>query len=656
MLNVLQKWPLERVFFAALLFFTSFTSALAVLYLLFRLNHFVVLAAGLVGVVVVRAFTQNDPEHSLADSGMESRGSDRVVSMTTRVLSLAVLLGDLVLLALLILSRTDAALASPWLVLPFGIFVLFGVTTWSLFLLAGQAPRRVFLPLASLHFFVAFSVSAIVYAIGFGFDPFLHRAAEEALAATGAIEPKTILYAGQYALIAALHMWTHISIHVLDVWLLPVLASLTLPLTAVIGFERGWGLARKESQLAAVLLLLLPFLPLTFTVPYNLTFVYFLWIILLAPLARERVYAILFATIALLALLTHPLLGVPAVIFVVSISGRAFLAHRPHPRVLWNAAAFVAFLFGVPVAMMVSNATKGVALAATNPLTRLPYFFGLFTDPYVYGPERLPWVWEMLYQFRFNVPVVLVLVASASLFVWMKDARKHAAPIFLAAIGMFGSIFLLSTLFTYKDVIVFEQSEYPLRLLHALFFLLFPLLAVVCVCLLRRVVSKPIVSSIVLLALAILATVSLYMSYPQSNVKARYAGPSVSAADVYAVNWIEEDAAGEPYLVLANQMTSAAAIQMFGFRTYLDTDAGALLWYPIPTGGPLYGFYSDMTYGRPERSVVEGAAQFAHVKRVYFLTYAYWPGFETLSEIARGGANTWYTLPDNAINIYTYVF
>lgn len=650
----------ERVVVSVVVFYTSFASALALFYLAFRLNSLVILAALLVGFVatwVVSSFVSPSTSASGLRSGnKEEKNEDSRISLltTTNILSAAVVLGDLVLLALLILSRTDAALASPWLVLPFGFFVLFAMTTWSLLLVSFEASRRLFLSLTSLHFFVAFSISAIVYAIGFGFDPFLHRAAEEALAATGAIEPKTILYAGQYTLIAALHLWTGISVHILDVWLLPVLASLTLPILGVIGFERGWGLSRGESQRASIFLLTLPFLPLTFTVPYNLTVLYLLWIVLLAPLVRERGYAILLALIALLALFTHPLLGVPAVIFVVYVVGRAQFVSRPRLRMAWDAVSFVAFLSGVPVAMAISNAAKGVPLAATNPLTRLPYFFGLFTDPYQFG--AIPWIWNALYQFRFNVPAVLLIVAVIFLFAWIKDARKHAVPYLLATLGILGSIFFLSTLFVYKDVIVFEQSEYPLRLLHALFFLLFPLLAVTMARLLRKINARILLTSAALFLLATLATISLFMSYPQSNIKAQFAGPSVSAADVRAVKWIEDDAKGEPYLVLANQMTSAAAIQTFGFRTYLETDEGPLLWYPIPTGGPLYGFYSDMTYWHPERSVAEGAAQFAHVKRVYFLTYAYWPGFELLSEVARQGADTWYTVPDNAINIYTYVF
>ena len=71
----------------------------------------------------------------------------------------------------------------------------------------------------------ALSVSAIVYVVGFGFDPFLHRAAEQALVDTGVVEPVRLLYSGQYTLTAALHHLTAWPIKLIDIWMVPIAAS-----------------------------------------------------------------------------------------------------------------------------------------------------------------------------------------------------------------------------------------------------------------------------------------------------------------------------------------------------------------------------------------------------------------------------------------------
>ena len=59
--------------------------------------------------------------------------------------------------------------------------------------------------------------------------------------------------------------------------------------------------------------------------------------------------------------------------------------------------------------------------------------------------------------------------------------------------------------------------------------------------------------------------------------------PGLSSTNAHGVS---------PYIVLANQSVSAAALLRFGFHTYY----GAQFYYAIPTGAPLYQSYLDMVY------------------------------------------------------------
>lgn len=556
----------------------------------------------------------------------------------TFFLFLGVLIGDGLLLRTFFLARTTDALASPWNVLPTAVFFLFFVTSFFLLLLSREKNRALPIVASSIHLLTAFSVASIVYGVGFGFDAFLHRAAEQALLETGSILPKTPLYTGQYVLVTSLAHLTRLPVKLIDIWLVPVMASIILPL---------------DFKKLSPFLLLFPFAALTFTVPYNLTVVYALWLI--AAWVQVRVDARLphdggqakvdsyhtagMVTLAMLGVFTHPLLGLPMAVVTgyVIFVGAASRARTSH--FAYAIVAVISVGLSVPALMFVYNHLQGVPLAATNPLTRLDLFTGLFKDPFppAFGPHGRRW--DLFYSWNLTLPLIFSLVTLPFAFFGQELEKPQTRRLGILALGIFIIAFLLSTLFVFKDVIVFEQFEYSLRLIHVIPLLLSPLAGVLISKLLDKTKS-PIITMAIMALCALAMTASWYFSYPQENPKVQIGGPSVSAADIQAVHRIDKDAAGEPYIVLSNQMTSAAAIQEFGFRDYVKSDAGEILWYAIPTGGSLYSYFSEMTYYQPRRDIAEDAATFAHVNTVYYLVYQYWPGYEYIADLAGKDADT----------------
>ena len=287
--------PIERTAFGLLCGISTLGVAWTVGYLLFDLNAFVEIGGIVVAVVVTWALTRRQPD------GTKVPGNPDLFFV------LATVAGDLLILAACLNARTDVALSSPWLVLSPAIFALFAATTF-----AGMMSRsRV---AAVFHFFTAFSIATVVFRIGFGFDPFVHRAAETALAAVGHIDPKTPLYAGQYAVVATLHRLLGISVDALDKWLVPLLASTLVPILGIAGLRDGWGLSDEAARRWIYLFLVAPFAAMTFTVPYNLTVVLFAIVVYLWPLCRDRRVAIGLSIVAAWSVLCHPLLGVPTAI------------------------------------------------------------------------------------------------------------------------------------------------------------------------------------------------------------------------------------------------------------------------------------------------------------------------------------------------------
>lgn len=598
-------------------------------------------------VVAISALALLTEKRPTAESAPTKR-----LSGLAKLLAALVVLGDASLIGLSCLARTGSALRSPWEVLPWTIFVVFGLATAALAAFAHLTQDRRTLRLASLHFLTAFSVSASVYAVGFGFDPFIHRAAETALLRDGAIDPKQVLYAGQYVLVTALARLTSLPLKTIDVWLVPLLAAAVLPAAGYLGLKRGLEASEKTALVGSHAILAIPFLFLTFTVPFNLSAILFLALACLLPLAgRDWRSDGFFLALAVFILLCHPLLGAPALLLAA-----LFISWNRWPR--WRTVFAGPFALGfalvLPALFALNNWRHGEPpFIWDNPWSRLDYFLGLFRDPYVHGFFPIPLFWKTIYLYRTYVPPLLA--AAAALAIALDPGlRRKLGPLLVFFGGTLAALFLLATCFVFKDVIDYEQTEFASRLLQVSYLLALPPLAAA---FLPRLLSRDKVwpRRLALAAFSLAAALSWYFSYPQTNPKAIFSGPGVSQADVAAVREIERLAAGGTHVVLANQMLAAAALQELGFAHYLATPHGRLLWYPIPTGGALYPFFLSMN-AVPGKDTARDAAVFAGTDAVFFAVHAYWPYAADIRRGAQGTADGIKDIGEGAIMLYEYSF
>ena len=532
-----------------------------------------------------------------------------------RVYLAAAAVSVIAILLACVFARTAIALASPWTVLSPVLFVLAGCAVFSCCQLAFD---RSGLPATIATLVALLSVSLIVYAVGFGFDPFLHRAAEAALAATGHIEPVRFLYAGQYAVVAALAQLTGLPTRVFDLLLVPLLCAVTLPWTAKIA---------RGSALPALLMLVVPFSALTFTVPYNLALWALLCIVLLAP-SREPRVAVLRVLLAAVALLAHPLIGVPAALYVATLFALQLAKGSRLGRFAVAIVAAIAFAVLVPLLLASYVGGGGGVLHLWDMPMRADLFFGLFKDPYVQNYSPVPDVWEWFYLFRQYAPPLVALIALAAAAFRLRRGRDDAALTFVVfLIGTIASLWFISTAFEFRDIINYEQLEFALRNLNAVY-------AVSALVgagfLVERMRGWSAGRRYALAALAaVVIPLAWYFSYPQLNPKSIVPAPSVSQADVDAVRELERLNADHTYVVLSNQMMSAAAVETLGFAHYADTSLGSRLWYAIPTGGELYRYFEAVSYydASPRQMLLEARA-FARVDRAYLAIHRYWPNAE----------------------------
>jgi hypothetical protein len=141
--------------------------------------------------------------------------------------------------------------------------------------------------------------------------------------------------------------------------------------------------------------------------------------------------------------------------------------------------------------------------------------------------------------------------------------------------------------------------------------------------------------------LVALAASGFYLAYPRRDAYETSRGFNVGNADINAVQLIEQWAGAEPYIVLANQSVSAAAIQELGFRYY-----DGLFFYPIPTGEKLYEKFLLMNESPSRETASQASALFKEekIKIVFFVVNNYWYRAARIMETAKTNADSWKTV------------
>lgn len=550
------------------------------------------------------------------------------------------------LLALLCVGRTDEPLVSPWLLFPSSVFVLFFISTLLCAYIGTQIGKRV-LPFASLQMFLALGVSAIVYQIGFGFDPFIHRAAEQALIATGSIEPTSLLYSGQYAVIGFLHYVTSLPISIIDIWLLPIGASLLLPISAYVGLRYGWGVREEVASLGWLAVLFIPFMLLTFTVPFTIAYAIFVAMLFLFPLVRSTAWWLILCWISTLSIFFHPLLGVPTFVLVFC-AGCYERARTSVQRGIMLIALLLATCVGVTGLLIFYQYQAGVSVSLHGLWMNSFSFLSLFVNPFNNYHPSIRWEYHFLYLWRYWQPVLLTVFGWPLALLFARHRFRQLLPLCAFALGLLGCMYAVSTLFVFEGIISHEQHEFALRLLQSWYLIPIPFIALA----LDRIMLSQWRFTVAIVLLTIAATAAWYFSYPQFNAKFAYYSPSVSKYDLTAVQLIDTDSGRHPYLVLSNQMTSAAALQVFGFANYYSLEDEEILWYAIPTGGPLYEYYLKMIYGN-DPALLQDLMRETGTQYVYVVMPTYWSwNPDILHQIEVQSQQIFYV--DNKIVIYRF--
>lgn len=562
--------------------------------------------------------------------------------------------------SLLVSSRTGESLRSAWNVVPQNFFPIFFSANFFLLVLVfsgNEEKKMVWNWLGTVAITaLALSVAFIIYEVGYGFDPFIHEATEKLIQASGLVEPKQLYYLGQYGLITILTAIFQIDVSLIDKLLLPTIASLALPTILFFAFRR----VTEDTRTIFLAILTALALPLTWfinTTPQGLANLILISVVFIFFAKRDswqRNERLLLWGLAIATMVIHPLAGLPALMLTV-------VAHIPFkPRKRWWTLTVIAFIvLGsiIPLLFMIQENTRSIALPTitTNINQGLPPLF----SGWFYWEQRYNFVLDAIYHYGFNIPIIILALAAIGLITrYRAKLLRYDAPLLIISAMMVMDGLILNRFFPFRFLIDYERTAYGDRLLEMSIFFLLPFAALSIIVFCKKLAeSAPLIILFWAVTVSLLRTSGLYLTYPRFDTYAYDRGYSTSVHDLKAVKKIEAEARG-PYIVLANQAVSAAALKEIGFKQYfprLDGQSSEqIFFYPIPTGGSLYQYYLKMVYEGPSRKNVEAAMNMVGVKEAYFVLNDYWADSQKIAAAAKQEADSWEIINGGKIYIFKY--
>jgi len=621
------------------------TSALT--YYFYALNKLGVLIS-LIAALIIWLLVIKDPESE------EKEKLDREMITKGRPgrLALALAYLSLYLLAFFTLVKIQSGqpLISPWEVVPGYFWLIYIVLSLVLIkaLSSSALPRAAKIIGLSLHYFLSFSVALIVYQINYGFDPFIHQATLELIAQKGLVLPKPLYYLGDYGLIIVLNKVFGLPIYWLNRLLVPLLAASLLPVAIFNWLESD---RKNQNQtvkgLVVLGLLILPFSGFIISTPQNLAYIFLILTIFSSLHVHKNLAPPLIWALATFAV--HPLAGLAAGGFLAFwLFDRYQEKHPGRLKASWKRLLFVLFCLSWPLALYFSAGGR----LKFNALAEI-FAWHLLPTSFFPNQENL-WL-NFTYFFNFNQAILIIIVLAWALWRYRQNPRSdHRWNNLLLSAGGVLIAWCLSRLLNFDSLISYEQDNFTARLLVILVILSLPFIIEAGLTLASKILkSNPGERLIWTVLFVSILSASFYSAYPRRDNYFNSRGYATSQADWEAVNSIAKKSRND-YLVLANQQTSAAALQALGFDHYYQTASGPLYFYPIPTSGPLYQYYLEMVYKNPERDTMLRAMDLVGVNEAYFVIDKYWKDSQKIIELAKPEATAFWPVAGGQAYVFFY--
>ena len=497
-----------------------------------------------------------------------------------------------------------------------------------------------------VHSFLSFVVAVIVFKLGYGFDNFIHEATLNLIDKNGVVSPKPFYYLGQYSLIIIFHKLFFIPISILNNFLVPVLAAVFLPLTAFYNLKQISS-EKRQVLLVVIALLILPFSIFIVSTPQNLAYFFLTIIILLSLSCKDVICLVTIYALAMTALLTQPIAGIPAIIFTLILT----IYHSDLQKLKKSLIAGCYIIAAVALPLAFTLIEKISSTATTTEGTNTSESI-LFSWPKFLIPGKENFLLNFVYLYGFNLKIIIVcIIALGVLIAWRHRHEQKTTFLFLGmSLSLLVSYFICALL-PLNFLISYERTDFLNRILIAAALFALPFILISFQAFISRALEQGTFLKITLLIFtSSLITASLYISYPRYDRYFNSRGYSVGQYDIAATKWIEENTKND-FIVLANQQVSAAALSQFGFKKYYQDN---IFYYPIPTSSPLYQYYLNMVYKAPTKKTMDEAMDLVDVNEAYFVLNKYWWQFPKVLSEAKYNADSWQEFGNKDVFVFKY--
>lgn len=628
-------------------------------YYLWAIPHTVVIIVVLLTPPSILGLKKIFPSRSIFEHAhnLWNERKHRIPYVVSAAAAIALLALSLYLITLSQSPITDAV-RSAWERLPDSLFVLFGLGSLCTFALLWRGKERsMSLLLVCLLLFCFISVVLIGFPIGFGFDSFIHKATESHLAQYGTITPKPFYYIGQYALVLFATHGFAIPVDVADAFLVPILTALLLPCA---WYFAAAHILRKRStaMLSLTGIFLLPLSQFIVTTPQALANLWTLLLILASVpylLNKEHPRLRILAIGALATGLIHPIAGIPAILYFSFLATDASRTNPRAPRVnrVLRILLFLGSCLILPFSFVANSLLSEHALtinwASLNPLIWLEDL-----NVSVFFENRFSPLLDLVYLYGLNAMLILIGLTVFAWFEYRKELSSRFRILLIMMLALSMNYLIMFHLLEFNFLIDYERTNYAARLIPIISFFFVPFIILALGHFFLNIKNQPtILRACVLIGLVAITTSHLYMSYPRRDAYETNRGFNVSQADIDAVYEVEQMAEGKPYLVLANQSVSAAAIKEIGFHYY-----GDLFFYPIPTGGELYSHFLNMNETPSREEAAKALAltpMHGDIDTLFYLVNHYWWEAPRIVETAKTTADEWKSLGGGQVYIFKYI-
>ncbi|EKD33528.1 MAG: hypothetical protein ACD_76C00008G0001, partial [uncultured bacterium] len=270
-----------------------------------------------------------------------------------------------------------------------------------------------------------------------------------------------------------------------------------------------------------------------------------------------------------------------------------------------------------------------------------------------FGTQFNP-ILDFVYGFGWNSSLIYSALAVCGVAVILRNKIQNYAliPATFALMLIVNYIFLSSTI-NFSFLIDYERTNYADRALQIAIIFVVPYIGISLAYAREKLENRPkIISFALVVFVSLIVSANTRLAYPRHDQYAISRGFNVSQSDIAAVKYIDSIAEkiGKPYIVLANQSVSAAAVRELGFKKYY----GNIFYYPIPTGGALYEQYLKMVNELPLRETAREAMNIVGADKAYFVVNDYWWQSGKIIENAKIEADEWISLENGRIFVFTY--